>query len=100
MPATGPGGSPLAAIGRVEPAGPSGPVGLVDPVDVPRDRVPRSELPDHEPGHAGREYPPLATLHDLHGLSWPMISRLTGISQSTAHRRAQPYLATEDPEGT
>jgi hypothetical protein len=42
----------------------------------------------------------LAALHDVHGLSWPAISRLTDIPQSTAHRRAQPYLATEDQEGT
>lgn len=42
----------------------------------------------------------LAALHDLHGLSWPQIAKLTGISQSTAHRRAQPYLTTEEPEGT
>jgi DNA-directed RNA polymerase specialized sigma24 family protein len=41
----------------------------------------------------------LATLHDVHRLSWPSIARLTGISQSTAHRRAQPYLTAEDPEG-
>jgi hypothetical protein len=38
----------------------------------------------------------LATLHDLHGLSWPTIARLTGISQTTAHRRAQPYLVADD----
>lgn len=37
----------------------------------------------------------LALLHDAHGLSWPAIARLTGISQSTAHRRAQPYLAPD-----
>jgi hypothetical protein len=42
----------------------------------------------------------LATLHDVHGLSWPLIARLTGISQSTAHRRAQPYLSADDPEGS
>jgi DNA repair protein RadC len=42
----------------------------------------------------------LAALHDLHGLSWPQIAKLTGISQSTAHRRAQPYLTAEGPEGT
>jgi len=41
----------------------------------------------------------LAALHDVHGLSWPKIARLTGISQSTAHRRAQPYLVAEGPEG-
>jgi DNA-directed RNA polymerase specialized sigma24 family protein len=41
----------------------------------------------------------LAALHDLHGLSWPQIAKLTGIPQSTAHRRAQPYLTTEGPEG-
>jgi DNA-directed RNA polymerase specialized sigma24 family protein len=42
----------------------------------------------------------LAALHDVHGLSWPAIARLTGISQSTAHRRAQPYLTVGEPEGT
>ncbi|MFD1533343.1 hypothetical protein [Pseudonocardia aurantiaca] len=41
----------------------------------------------------------LAALHDVHGLSWPQITRLTGISQTTAHRRAQPYLSADDPEG-
>jgi len=40
----------------------------------------------------------LATLHDVHGLSWPAIARLTGISQSTAHRRAQPYLTAGGDE--
>jgi hypothetical protein len=34
----------------------------------------------------------LAALHDQHGLSWPVIARLTGITQTTAHRRAQEYL--------
>lgn len=37
----------------------------------------------------------LAALHDQHGLSWPAIARLTGISQSTAHRRAGPFLRAE-----
>jgi hypothetical protein len=41
----------------------------------------------------------LAALHDLHGLSWPAIARLTGIPQSTAHRRAGPYLNAADPDG-
>jgi hypothetical protein len=41
----------------------------------------------------------LAALHDTHELSWPAIARLTGISQSTAHRRAQPYLTAGADEG-
>jgi hypothetical protein len=41
----------------------------------------------------------LAALHDVHGLSWPAIARLTGIPQSTAHRRAQPYLTAGGDEG-
>jgi len=36
----------------------------------------------------------LAELHSR-GLSWPAIARLTGITQSTAHRRAQDYLRDE-----
>ncbi|GAA1312006.1 hypothetical protein GCM10009610_30400 [Pseudonocardia xinjiangensis] len=80
---------------------------LLDPVDVPRDRLPHPELADHEPSHRDRRNDTLrwsgrvlAALHDVHGLSWPAIARLTDIPQSTAHRRAQPYLATEDQEGT
>lgn len=42
----------------------------------------------------------LATLHDRHRLSWPAIARLTGIPQSTAHRRAQPYLTAGPDEDT
>jgi IclR-like helix-turn-helix domain-containing protein len=41
----------------------------------------------------------LAALHDTHQLSWPAIARLTGIPQSTAHRRAQPYLTAGPDEG-
>jgi hypothetical protein len=41
----------------------------------------------------------LAALHDTHHLSWPAIARLTGIPQSTAHRRAQPYLTPAPDEG-
>jgi hypothetical protein len=41
----------------------------------------------------------LAALHDTHELSWPAIARLTGIPQSTAHRRAQPYLTAGPDEG-
>jgi hypothetical protein len=41
----------------------------------------------------------LAALHDTHHLSWPAIARLTGIPQSTAHRRAQPYLTAAPDEG-
>ena len=41
----------------------------------------------------------LAALHDTHQLSWPAIARLTGIPQSTAHRRAQPYLTAGPEEG-
>lgn len=41
----------------------------------------------------------LAALHDVHGLSWPAIARLTGIPQSTAHRRAQHYLTAGPDEG-
>jgi hypothetical protein len=41
----------------------------------------------------------LAALHDTHNLSWPAIARLTGIPQSTAHRRAQPYLTVAPDEG-
>ena len=41
----------------------------------------------------------LAALHDVHQLSWPAIARLTGIPQSTAHRRAQPYLTAGSDEG-
>ena len=37
----------------------------------------------------------LAALHDQHSESWPAISRLTGIPQSTAHRRAGPFLRAE-----
>lgn len=43
---------------------------------------------DGAPNIAGRL---LAELHDR-GYSWPEISRLTGISQSTAFRRADPFL--------
>jgi hypothetical protein len=42
----------------------------------------------------------LAALHDTHELSWPAIARLTGIPQSTAHRRAQPYLTAGPDEGS
>ena len=42
----------------------------------------------------------LAALHDRHELSWPAIARLTGIPQSTAHRRAQPYLTAGPDEGS
>jgi hypothetical protein len=41
----------------------------------------------------------LAALHDTHHLSWPAIARLTEIPQSTAHRRAQPYLTAAPDEG-
>lgn len=37
----------------------------------------------------------LAELHDRHGLSWPAIADVTGISQTTAYRRATPFLASE-----
>ena len=40
------------------------------------------------PGLTGRL---LAELH-RRGHSWPVIARMTGISQSTAFRRADPYL--------
>jgi DNA-directed RNA polymerase specialized sigma24 family protein len=40
----------------------------------------------------------LAALHDTHGLSWPAIAKLTGITQSTAHRRAQRYLVDPGTE--
>lgn len=33
----------------------------------------------------------LAALHRS-GKSWPQIAKLTGLSQSTAHRRAEKYL--------
>lgn len=33
----------------------------------------------------------LAALHRT-GMSWPQIARVTGIKQSTAHRRAEKYL--------
>ncbi|MGH3586286.1 MAG: helix-turn-helix domain-containing protein [Pseudonocardia sp.] len=41
----------------------------------------------------------LAALHDTHQLSWPAIARMTGIPQSTAHRRAQSYLTAGPDEG-
>jgi hypothetical protein len=48
-------------------------------------------LRESAPDIAGRL---LAELHDR-GHSWPEISRMTGISQSTAFRRADPFLAPE-----
>ena len=38
----------------------------------------------------------LAELHRRGQLSWPAISRLTGIRQTTAYELAQPYLAPDD----
>jgi len=72
----------------------------------------RSELSQEELGAAARRVEAtrdetlqwsgrlLAALHDRHRLSWPAIARLTGIPQSTAHRRAQPYLTAGPDEGS
>lgn len=38
----------------------------------------------------------LAELHSRRQLSWPAISRLTGIRQTTAYELAQPYIVPDD----
>ena len=34
----------------------------------------------------------IAKLHGRHGLSWPALARLTGVSKGTLIRRAEPFL--------
>jgi hypothetical protein len=46
------------------------------------------QIRDRAPEYSGKL---LAELH-RRGHSWPQIARITGISQSTAFRRADPYL--------
>jgi transcriptional regulator of acetoin/glycerol metabolism len=60
----------------------------VDPAELAQGVKDAEMAGDKAPGWSGRL---IAALH-RHGKSWSEIAALTGVSQTTAYRRAQTYL--------
>ena len=63
-------------------------VSSVDAEELVRGAQQAERLRDAAPEITGRL---LAELH-ARGNSWPVLARMTGFSQSTCYRRAEPYL--------